>query len=586
MLKRFLLLLAITLLTVLVNPPSLGNEKPFEQFNHPGPPVPQSGGFTGVYIDDTTRLSDRLSRLVGVYREIPGNWNSNHLAAYGCTDIADERCAKADELLYVAVLEECKIPTETNCIESVAARMEGKDWVQGKKFSSIAESNATNFKGNPVLKVPNGGNPSTWTFEGISHESGSEFLIKAELIRGTQVQGLQPSQFVASIYAVSRRPGNYTMPSVQINPLGPNGKPWAAWSVDHGSTWGLCSTAISTTECALAWPHPEGIEYKLSVRTNVDLQGFLHGRMEDPVITVDSSSDSKMLTVQAKPLSIPILSAWRQNSQLGTELNAILENRFKDRIHGTVHYLDGTNTRAGSAITMSYDDYNKDAFEEFLLWLKETGDKSTGTKSVWTVRTLSGIESFRSGTEQCLNKYSDLTGIVTTNAAMYISAPPVFNKEDMSLDYKVSSPHLDENNKKNLGTYDLVLRSDVARCIYGFTSAPISGSVSVISVDGTAQVASTVVNERDGWLFLSAKGFSYSAPTVRVKLVQDVAKSEPVVTASPTPSPASSTSSETSAASSKVIKKSSKKSSTCVKGAKQKKLAISKAKCPAGWKKA
>jgi hypothetical protein len=384
---------------------------------------------------------------------------------------------------------------------------------------------------------------------------------------------------------MSRRPGSYTMPSVKINPLGPDGKPWAAWSVDHGSSLKVCSTAISTTECALAWPHPAGIEYKLSVRTNVDLQGFLHGRLEDPVITVDPLAGSKILTVQAKPLSIPILSAWKKNSELGSKLNAILDERFKDRIHGTVYYLDGTNTRAGSAITMSYDYYNKEAFDEFLLWLNETGDKSTGTKSVWTVRTLSGVESYQSGTEQCLDKYSDLTGIVTTNAAMYISAPPVFNKEEMSLDYKVSSPHLDEKGKDNLGTYDLVLRSDVARCIYGFTSAPISGSVSVISNDGRAQVSTTVVNEKNGWLFLSAKGFSYSAPTVRVKLIQAEPKAESGASVSPQPSPAPTVTSS-SGKGAEVVKRIIKKSIMCVKGGKQKRFTETSGKCPKGWKRA
>ena len=73
-----------------------------------------------------------------------------------------------------------------------------------------------------------------------------------------------------------------------------------------------------------------------------------------------------------------------------------------------------------------------------------------------------------------------------------------------------------------LGSYDLALRSDIARCLYGFTSAPISATIEVVSQFGEKQVAVTTVNEKNGWLYLSAKGFTFSSPTVSVKLTQEV----------------------------------------------------------------
>lgn len=45
------------------------------------------------------------------------------------------------------------------------------------------------------------------------------------------------------------------------------------------------------------------------------------------------------------------------------------------------------------------------------------------------------------------------------------------------------------------GTYDLVMRSEVARCLYGFSSAPVSASVSITGSDQTS-VATTLVNEK------------------------------------------------------------------------------------------
>jgi hypothetical protein len=153
---------------------------------------------------------------------------------------------------------------------------------------------------------------------------------------------------------------------------------------------------------------------------------------------------------------------------------------------------------------------------------------------------------------------------------MYIGNPPTFNQADQTLDYKVMSPHYLPDGSEFKGSYDLLIKSDVARCIYGFSNAPISASVSIVSSDGTAQVATTVVNEKDGWLTLSAKGFTFSAPTLRVKLSQKAdpapAKVEPTPTATP------------KAAAKKIT-------ISCVKGKVVKKVTAVKPSCPAGYRK-
>jgi hypothetical protein len=40
-----------------------------------------------------------------------------------------------------------------------------------------------------------------------------------------------------------------------------------------------------------------------------------------------------------------------------------------------------------------------------------------------------------------------------------------------------------------------------------FSKAPIQAEISITSADGEKKVATTIVNERNGWLYLSAKGF-------------------------------------------------------------------------------
>jgi hypothetical protein len=158
--------------------------------------------------------------------------------------------------------------------------------------------------------------------------------------------------------------------------------------------------------------------------------------------------------------------------------------------------------------------------------------------------------------KDCLDKEKSLAGVVTTNSTMYIDGPPVF--QDGMLDYKVASTHLEADGTTVFkGSYELIMSSTVARCIYKFTSAPISATVSITSENGAASAATTIVNEKKGWLTLAAYGFTFSSPTVRVKLTQEVVK--PVV-----------------------LKKTT---ITCVKGKIVKKVTATNPFCPKGYKK-
>ena len=72
---------------------------------------------------------------------------------------------------------------------------------------------------------------------------------------------------------------------------------------------------------------------------------------------------------------------------------------------------------------------------------------------------------------------------------------------------------------------------------------------------------------------MSANGFTYSAPIVKIKLSQEP---EVVVTPTPTPTP-------TPTASAKPVVK--KVTITCIKGKTSKKVTAVKPKCPTGYKK-
>jgi hypothetical protein len=157
------------------------------------------------------------------------------------------------------------------------------------------------------------------------------------------------------------------------------------------------------------------------------------------------------------------------------------------------------------------------------------------------------------GASKCFAKKSQVNGFVATNATIYSAGPPKLNKG--SLDYQVAAPHLRSDGSEVLGRYKLIIRSDVARCVYGFTDAPVSAVVTVTGGDGNSQVATTSVVERGGWISLSADNFTFSSPTIKVKLEQQ-----------------------------KLSVKKSSKTITCTKGSTTKRVTGVSPKCPKGFK--
>ncbi len=80
----------------------------------------------------------------------------------------------------------------------------------------------------------------------------------------------------------------------------------------------------------------------------------------------------------------------------------------------------------------------------------------------------------------CLADTSKVLGFVSTNAMAYQDSPPAFTNGQ--LDYQVAGMHYMPDGTLTEGTYDLVMADSVARCLYNFSSAPISATISVTAI--------------------------------------------------------------------------------------------------------
>jgi hypothetical protein len=328
--------------------------------------------------------------------------------------------------------------------------------------------------------------------------------------------------------------------------------------------WRYCAM-VGDGNCQKRQAFPENVRFGVKIRLQKKIGGWIHGRIYNPDATIVTGADnSQTIEVSATPIRVPIVGEWFPWSQLSP---AIQQYVLDGKVYGGQGRFTTKNQAIGNFQEM-VGTSGQQSFDALSIWLPQLKDKASANPSTWAFYTLNEWELADSS--RCIKDAKDLVGLVTTNATVYAAGTPSFNAENQTLDYKVMAPHFTSKGEVFKGTYDLRIKSDVARCIYGFSSAPVQASLSILSEDGSAQTATYTVNEEKGWLSLSANGFTYSSPTIQVKLSQPqpLPLPEPEMTTQAVPKP---------------IEK--KVTITCLKGAVKKKITAAKPACPKGFKK-
>lgn len=528
------------------------------------PWVPGFPNYQGYYHNDLDGIYRFTSYAIAIKRDTAGNATS----VVTCTDIGSSDCT-GTQIAYRAVLPMCDSSISIDCFKDFVVTDTG-----GKPLNYTVEgqfplSNPQYFKGSPSMKVPNGGGLTLIHIPGAPHKGGDTYLVKAEMnaVKNQGQAQFTTRSFTMSISAVKIVEGTYGYrgPSPDLQNFA-NGNIETGWSKEPVP--GYCA-ATSTTQCAKRYSLPLGIHFGLTVDLTTKLSGWLHGRIKAPEVEVSTNSfGGSTVKVLAEPIKIPVNAAWVNNDTAPQSIKDYYSG--KPNSGAAIFQLTDVRLLNLSQIDLLHDGnmgHNAETLKEYLAWLPALGDKAQAMPTAWTIATMSNSQ-VPGQIQQCLNQTDSLAGIVTTNAAEYFDGPPVFDQASGSLDYKVAATHFEPDGTTVFkGSYDLVMSSKVARCIYGFTQAPISATVSVTSEAGTQSAATVVVNEKNGWLSLGAYNFTYSSPTIRVVL-----SGSPAPIATPTPT--------------QTATKSTVKSIVCVKGKVKKIISGSSPKCPTGYKKA
>ncbi len=502
-----------------------------------------------------------------------------------CDSLTDAACSSG-AVRYQAVIPFCTGPADVNCTEDVGVIDEaGKKTsaVFSRYFPTVAQNQ---FTGDVNAKLPSGVAGSIFTLPSAAHDGGDSYYLSVLLSGGGQdLNSIRLSDFSVQLSPVKLEPttglgeDDAGWGIVKANDGGnPTGKD--VW-VDKGPGFAGDNFCVATSYkeglCAQRYAFPSGIKFYVKVKTQQSPSGWMHGRVSDPDIQLNETAGVTTIEMHGFPVAVPAVYKMytypEMPQALKDEYDVTTGGYKKDPnfARNPTNYVQGGRSAEDPDPLKRNNIYaptpsSKAGMEQLKLWIPFIKDKATALLSYWSVRTLTQDEM--EGSSQCFRDSNRVSGIVTTNATQYSAGPPTLDKSEGTLNYVVAAPHYDPRDKDFKGSYDLVMRSDVARCVYGFSKAPINATISITSDDGTPQVATTVIGERNGWLYLQAKNFEFSAPIIKAKLTQEVVV-EPTPTPTPTVKP--------------VVAK--KTTITCVKGKTTKKVTAVKPKCPSGFKK-
>lgn len=524
--------------------------------------MPAEDGWHGVNFDNTNKDWALPSHLVAG-REIFRNVGSQEIAV--CKDLQDPECLKSGWSMKVrAIFDKCESIQDRNCIVSFAAIKDDGTRLEGTQKEVLTTRHA--FAGDPAQGIPSGAGAGIWTIKDGSSESTYALIAGIELAVNNVIESraagndsrIRREKMLFALQPVEMATGDQYRETVMAIENGV--------LIGQTSAIGLGCFVATNGACGLSKVFPDNLSYEVKVRFSKGVQGWMVGRIQNFKLSANelATQDGFELTISGKASKVGAVIAWSRWKDTSDAVRTLYDDgKGVDGVQWRPNKPIELLVKDGEARTiLTYlNEAGEKSIRHFNAWLPLISDKATVMRTRWNVQSVAD----RGGTYDRCSQGKGIVGVINSNASVYSDGPPTFNKATGTLEYQVAAPHYTSDGvTKHLGSYDLVLRSDVARCIYGFSDAPISATVSIESEDGTNVVSTESVTERDGLIRLSAYGFGFSSPTIKVKLSQDVIN-------------------EDRQATTKVTTQVNKKL-VCVKGKKERTFSAKKTQCPKGFK--
>ena len=404
-----------------------------------------------------------------------------------CTKLSDRNCKPGADTELTAIFHapKCDSGREVNCVEGVFAQVSAQT-VRGIFLGYVSQVEIPAKRSVGILG--RGASTSLWQIPGVVHAGGTDTYavrVKYDLNyydnRLHAYPGLQAS--ILPFTEKSDPSAKDLTVTTNYMSLSPRGCHWTKNGV-----------------CGSSQEFSPGSSFGLQLRFESHIQNWFAARMSNVDIKVeDGPSSSKSIQIVGSPVQVATLNAQMSKTDIPAQLKKIMARSGVDP-----RQFDGWSSQANDGFSTEIVEAVKGP----------TRDQASGYISAWNLEVVPNwIGAF------CTVAPNRILGIVSTNSMAFQPGAPQFRGG--SLNYEVAGLHyLPGGEQLALGTYDLVISSDYARCLYGFSQAPISGSVAVMNDRGQKTVATTTFAEKNGWVKLSAKGFTFSKKTIKVKITK------------------------------------------------------------------
>ena len=436
----------------------------------------------------------------------------------------------------------------TPCIESVAIKTRGSDWTSGtlvrikdntssqKSFEWWKDASKWGeWPNRTILEVAeNQGWEEVPAFDWPASETGEmEFAFPEtidlggltnrllvdlrfgfNLVGGQEPQTWRPYYHKLSLSTtpVISRPQADAFPGVEVIYAEQDGSvkqggagPWATgWLGDE------CDRR-DIGHCGYELKLPDDTLLRISIQIPKIIGGWFDARLNGPEIELSEASPKRnRLVVTAGAVETQITTERLQVNH-PDQLEAIKKVAWKEVLED----LERNDNTWRSTGTVWEPSSGLALYEK---WAPYLNQEARGTIQNWYV----GKMAFTPPANSCIPRESQVHGFINTNSMVYQSGIPEFNGSYFN--YKVAGLHKNLGGDLALGVYDFFIRSEIARCLYGFSKAPVSATVSVVGENGQEKVATTTVREQDSWLKLSAYGFTFSKNEIKSRVFQSQIK--------------------------------------------------------------
>jgi len=524
-------------------------------------------GYLGFTFEETR---PGLGQLVSTIDSNVLRKDKNDLGGmYLCASMDDPECTKGASINAQLILPPCATAAQRMCIESLALGSGTGPLEQTLLEREIA---GPRTPADPVTGLPAGGGPSLWSAPTITNKAGTKSYgvsVKVMYFQNREGVGsaskrnapISLQSMRIDVFPVEIIPGDFS-PLETYSSVNPDGAPTYGVRPAGGSQGTYKDPAwLDSGSYGKAADFADDTRAALTLRMGNEMTGWLYGRLKDIKVDV-TPLDNKFnkITIEGAPVAAPGAYGVIKKSELQNYPAIDARVRLGSNDFGYNELVNTPGTRGlGYSPVGNFTDFA--TFEPILKTMP-------GAKAQWLIQSGASANGYQPQvTSQCFNDKTKLLGIVTTNALIYENGAPEF--KNGTLNYKVAGlHHLADGVTLTRGTYDLAIRSETARCVYGFSDAPFQASISVVGADGQEQTIATESIREDAkreWLFLSAQNFTFSSPVIKVKLTQEKKLAK-------------------AAATTKTQKKVVTKSISCVKGKVIRKVFGTNPKCPAGFK--